>query len=112
MRIGGAGVRNILHSQERSGPRALTKPSMTGVQRVVQVYAGEHGEDIGVQHGDHEFEGAGRFGKHGQLAESFIMTRPETIRVAAAMRIGVSASPSTVTPTMKAPTAPMPVQIV
>ena len=46
------------------------------------------------------------------LLESFIITRPLTIKTAAVTRITLICSPSTDTPTTKAPTAPMPVQMV
>src|SRR5690606_8592663 len=42
----------------------------------------------------------------------FINTRPLTIRQAAMMRIRCAGSPSTTRPTIKVPTAPMPVQMV
>ena len=44
--------------------------------------------------------------------DSFISTMPLTISTAAPMRIGVTASPKATMPTMKAPMAPIPVQIV
>ena len=44
--------------------------------------------------------------------ESFIITSPETISTAAATRMALICSPRTATPTTKAPTAPIPVQIV
>ncbi len=44
--------------------------------------------------------------------DNFMRTRPLTIRTAAMTRSAVSCSPRTAMPTMKAPTAPMPVQIV
>ena len=47
-----------------------------------------------------------------QLEDIFISTNPATISTAAVMRMADSASPSTSTPTMNEPTAPMPVQMV
>ena len=44
--------------------------------------------------------------------ESFISTRPATIRTSAKMRRALADSPSTSTPTKNAPTAPIPVHIV
>ena len=44
------------------------------------------------------------------LLDSFISTRPETMSPAAASRMGLAGSPSTTSPTRKAPTAPTPVQ--
>ena len=44
--------------------------------------------------------------------DSFISTSPLTISTAASTRMALTCSPSTAMPTMKAPTAPMPVQIV
>lgn len=43
--------------------------------------------------------------------DSFISSSPATISIAAATRIMLAGSPSTMTPTRNAPTAPMPVQI-
>ena len=44
--------------------------------------------------------------------DSFIRTSPDPIRPAARIRLALACSPSTARPTRKAPTAPMPVQIV
>ena len=62
---------------------------------------------------DHQFHGRCSIEamRHQWLDESFSTTRPETISTTPPIRIGVRASPSTMTPTTKAPTAPMPVQM-
>lgn len=44
--------------------------------------------------------------------DSFISTSPDTINSAATIRIALAASPNIAIPTRKAPTAPIPVQIV
>ena len=44
--------------------------------------------------------------------DSFINTKPETIRIAASIRIAVAGSPNMKIPTKKEPIAPIPVQIV
>ena len=51
-------------------------------------------------------------GRGQALLDTFISTSPARISTAAAIRMGLAASPSTMTPTRKAPTAPMPVQTV